>query len=188
MTEINRTLVKRINNDIKECRENSIEIQVDEKDVTKWKVILLGPIDSEYEGGIYVLDVKFGNKYPMNAPHINFDTKIFHPNIGRDGNICLDILKDKWSPVLTFSKIYMSIQSLLTDPNPDSPLNGEAADLYKKNKKEYRKKCQKFITDYASGLERGIDVVTEKLTENTISVNTSNVINTIVEENSDGDY
>jgi ubiquitin-conjugating enzyme E2 D/E len=188
MTEINRTLIKRINNDIKECRENGIDIQVDEKNITCWKVVLLGPIDSEYEGGVFILDVKFGNKYPMNAPSIKFDNKIFHPNIGRDGNICLDILKDKWSPVLTFSKIYISIQSLLTDPNPDSPLNGEAAGLYKTDKKKYRQTCQKYIADYASGLDNAIDVVTDKLQESIISVTTTNVINTVVEVDSDSDY
>ena len=159
----NKTMIKKIQKDIQECRENGIDIQIDDKNISKWKVIMLGPSESEYEGGVFVLNVTFGSKYPFNAPDIKFDTKMYHPNVGSSGNICLDILKDKWSPVLTFHKVYLSIQSLLTDPNPDSPLNGEAARLYKSDKKEYRKMCQKYIADYASGLEKAINVVSDTL-------------------------
>ena len=159
----NKTMIKKIQKDIQECRENGIDIQVDDKNISKWKVIMLGPGESEYEGGVFVLNVTFGSKYPFNAPDVKFDTKMYHPNVGSSGSICLDILKDKWSPVLTFHKVYLSIQSLLTDPNPDSPLNGEAAKLYKSDKKEYRKMCQKYIADYASGLEKAINVVSDTL-------------------------
>ena len=159
----NKTMIKKIQKDIQECRENGIDIQIDDKNISKWKVIMLGPSEYEYEGGVFVLNVTFGSKYPFNAPDIKFDTKMYHPNVGSSGNICLDILKDKWSPVLTFHKVYLSIQSLLTDPNPDSPLNGEAARLYKSDKKEYRKMCQKYIADYASGLEKAINVVSDTL-------------------------
>jgi ubiquitin-conjugating enzyme E2 D/E len=172
--QVNRTMIKKIQNDIIECRENGIDFQVDESNVCKWKVIMMGPCDSEYEGGIFVLNVEFGSKYPFNAPDVKFETKMYHPNIGSSGNICLDILKDKWSPVLTFHKVYLSIQSLLTDPNPDSPLNGDAARLYKSDKKEYRKMCQKYIKDFASGLENTINVFSESLaiTETTVNIDT----------------
>jgi ubiquitin-conjugating enzyme E2 D/E len=153
MTEFNKTMIKKIKKDIEECKENGIDIRIDNNNMCKWKVIMLGPHDSEYEGGVYVLDVLFSSNYPFNAPDIKFNTKIYHPNIALSGTICLDILKDKWSPVLTFYKVYLSIQSLLTDPNPTSPLNSDAAKLYKTDKKKYRDTCQKYIIDYAGNLD-----------------------------------
>lgn len=168
--QINRTMMKKIQKDIYECQENSIDIQVDEQNISKLKVIMLGPCDSDYDGGVFVLNVNFGSTYPYNAPKITFETKIYHPNISLNGEICIDILKDKWSPVLTFYKVYLSIQSLLTDPNPDSPLNGDAGKLYKLDKKEYRKMCQKYIKDYACGLNTSINIVSKQLCDTLVNI------------------
>jgi len=146
--KISSTLSKRLVRDYAECKENSVEMIIDEKDITRLTCIIYGPHDSDYEGGVFKLKVHFTDTYPFSAPDISFVTKMYHPNIGNSGNICLDILKDKWSPALSFYKILLSIQSLLTEPNPDSPLNGEAAKVYRENKKEYKKMCQKYIKQF----------------------------------------
>ena len=89
--------------------------------------MIFGPEDSMWEGGIFTLRLHFSEDYPSKPPSIKFLTKMFHPNIYNDGSICLDILKEKWSPVYDVLSVLMSIQSLLNDPNPNSPANAEAA-------------------------------------------------------------
>ena len=105
-------------------------------DMFHWQATLMGPKDSPYENGVFFLDINFPADYPYKAPRVTFSTKIYHPNINSSGGICLDILKDQWSPALTISKVLLSICSLLTDPNPDDPLVPSIAELYKRNKKE----------------------------------------------------
>lgn len=83
-----------------------------------------------YEGLEFKLSIEFGPTYPLAAPIVRFDTPCFHPNVDQCGNICLDILKDKWSPVQTVSSVLLSIQALLGDPNNSSPYNAHAADLW----------------------------------------------------------
>ena len=94
----------------------------------------MGPEDSPYSGGVFFLNIVFPPDYPFKPPKVTFTTKIYHCNINSNGSICLDILKDQWSPALTISKVLLSISSLLTDANPDDPLVPEIANLYKTNR------------------------------------------------------
>ncbi|CAO0797471.1 unnamed protein product [Mucor circinelloides] len=84
----------------------------------EWVSTIAGPADSPYAGGIFFLDVHFPQEYPFKPPKVVFRTRIYHCNINSQGAICLDILKDNWSPALTISKVLLSICSLLTDANP----------------------------------------------------------------------
>lgn len=84
----------------------------------EWVSTILGPPGSVYEGGVFFLDIHFTPEYPFKPPKVTFRTRIYHCNINSQGVICLDILKDNWSPALTISKVLLSICSLLTDCNP----------------------------------------------------------------------
>jgi ubiquitin-conjugating enzyme E2 C len=96
-----------------------------------WVASVKGCQDTVYDGQTYKLSIQFSNEYPYKAPTVMFTTPIFHPNVDyATGTICLDILKDKWSAIYNVRTILISIQSLLGDPNNDSPLNPQAAQLW----------------------------------------------------------
>lgn len=102
----------------------------DGDNLTCWKGTVEGSDSSPYAGMQYTLTMHFPSNYPISAPTVKFETPIFHPNIDMSGNICLDILKDKWSATYTVSTLLLSIQGLLETPNNDSPLNNQAAELW----------------------------------------------------------
>ena len=81
----------------------------------------------------------------IQPPDVRFCTSIFHPNVYNDGKICLDILNNQWSSIFDVRTILESIQSLLGNPNPNSPANAEAARLFIENKKEYNKRVMECV-------------------------------------------
>jgi len=118
-------------------------------DIYNWDATIIGPAGSPYEGGVFHLKINFPCNYPFKPPKITFITKIYHCNIDDHGDICLDILKEHWSPALTISKVLLSICSLLDDPNPDDPLNLDIGILYRRNRKKYDEIAKKYTIKYA---------------------------------------
>ena len=119
-------------------------------DMFHWTGTIIGPTDTPYAGGVFELSIHFPADYPFKPPKIRFKTPIYHCNISNTGGICLDILKDKWSPALTISKVLLSLSSLLTDPNPDDPLVPEIANLLNKNKVLHDQKATAHTLKHAS--------------------------------------
>ncbi|UYV72690.1 eff [Cordylochernes scorpioides] len=118
-------------------------------DLYHWQATIMGPPDSPYQGGVFFLDINFPTDYPFKPPNVSFKTRIYHPNISPEGNICLDILKQAWTPALTISKVLLSICSMLCDPNPDDPLVPEVATLYKKDRSKYNANATEWTRKYA---------------------------------------
>ena len=121
-----------------------------ETDLFRWEGMIYGPADSPYAGGFFKLKIQFPVDYPFKPPHVQFITKIYHPNVNAAGLICLDILKQQWSPALTISKVLLSIASLMNDPNPDDPLVPDIATLYKTNKAQYEHEARAWTLRYAT--------------------------------------
>jgi len=113
-----------------------------ENDIMLWNAVIFGPDDTPFEDGTFKLTLEFSEEYPNKPPVVKFLSKMFHPNIYADGGICLDILQNRWSPTYDVSAILTSIQSLLSDPNPNSPANSMAAQLFKENRREYEKRVK----------------------------------------------
>eukprot|EP00741_Cyanophora_paradoxa_P008302 tig00001286_g8031.t1 len=117
-----------------------------------WSATIFGPDESPWEGGVYSLRLTFTEAYPDKPPKVRFTCEMFHPNVYSDGTLCLDIIQDAWVPTYTVATILTSIQSLLTDPNPASPANPEAAHLYNNDKKEYSKRVRKCALKSVEGV------------------------------------
>ncbi|CAD52683.1 ubiquitin-conjugating enzyme, putative [Plasmodium reichenowi] len=150
-------------------KENVDEIDAHMKDtnIFEWVGFIKGPSGTPYEGGHFILDITIPNDYPYNPPKIKFNTKIWHPNISsQTGAICLDVLKNEWSPALTIRTALLSIQALLSDPQPDDPQDAEVAKMYKENYSLYLKTASVWTKTFATvpKLEPREDII-KKITE-----------------------
>jgi len=115
----------------------------------EWFSTIFGPAGSVYESGIFYLDIMFGSDYPFKPPKVTFKTRIYHCNVNSQGAICLDILKDNWSPALTISKVLLSICSLMTDCNPQDPLVGSIANQFITCREEHDRVAKEWTIRFA---------------------------------------
>jgi ubiquitin-conjugating enzyme E2 A len=114
--------------------------------IFEWSIKINGPPDSPFENGIFDILIRFDSDYPIKPPSVKFITSMYHPNIYRDGKICIDILQPhEWVSTQTVRTIMLSIISLLCDPNPSSPANREAAELFVKDRNAYNDKVKHMI-------------------------------------------
>jgi ubiquitin-conjugating enzyme E2 D/E len=144
-----RRIQKELQELIKDTPANCSAGPESDNDIFRWRATIIGPTETPYENGMFNLVILFPPDYPFKAPHITFETKVYHPNINANGGICLDILKTQWSPALSITKVLLSICSLLSDPNPDDPLVPEIANLYKTNREQFNKNAQEYTVKYA---------------------------------------
>ncbi|KAK8604498.1 hypothetical protein V6N13_099438 [Hibiscus sabdariffa] len=122
-----------------------ISAEPKDNNIMHWNAIILGPDKSPWEGGSFKLTLQFPEDYPTKPPTVRFISRMFHPNIYADGRICLAILQNQWSPINDVATILTSIQSLLRDPNPNSPANKEAAKMFTENKREYNRRIRELV-------------------------------------------
>merc|ERR1712085_145343 len=112
-------------------------------------ISMQGPTGTPYEGGTYKLELFLPEGYPMEPPKARFLTKIYHPNIDKVGRICLDVLKDKWSPALQIRTILLSIQALMSAPEPSDPLDTSVADHFTQDRAAAEVKAKDWNSMYA---------------------------------------
>eukprot|EP00730_Choanoeca_flexa_P009674 TRINITY_DN12832_c0_g1_i1.p1 TRINITY_DN12832_c0_g1~~TRINITY_DN12832_c0_g1_i1.p1 ORF type:complete len:174 (+),score=31.00 TRINITY_DN12832_c0_g1_i1:63-524(+) len=111
--------------------DSSISAFPEDDNLFNWKGTMTGGKDTMYDGLTYTLSLSFPKDYPYTAPTVKFVTPCYHPNVDEaHGNICIDILKEQWSASYDVRTVLLSIQTMLDDPNVDSPLNGHAAQLW----------------------------------------------------------
>jgi len=145
--------IKRIKKEMMEMQksppENCSAGPINDNDLFQWRATIMGPEGTPYHGGIFNLKINLPCDYPFKAPHITFTTKIYHCNVNNNGSICLDILKDNWSPALTISKALLSICSLMNDPNPNDPLVPDIANLFVKDRARHDADARAYTMEHA---------------------------------------
>lgn len=114
-------------------------------DIMMWNAVIIGPDATPFEDGTFRLVLKFDENYPSNPPVVRFLSEMFHPNVYPSGDLCLDILQNRWSPTFDVSTILTSIQSLLNDPNTASPANVEAANMFRDHRSQYSKRVRETV-------------------------------------------
>lgn len=154
--------IKRLQNDYKEYLKNTnyfYSIDPDSNNFNIWNILLIGPPDTIFEGGIFKCQMIFPKNYPFSPPIFKFITNLNHPNIYPDGSVCISILHEgndpynyesimeRWSPSQTIDTIIMSILSLLSNPNLESPANIDAKILWEKDWNGYKIYIYKLINN-----------------------------------------
>lgn len=106
----------------------------DKDDLLNFK-LAIQPDEGFYKTGRFIFNFKVGPNYPHEPPKVKCETMVYHPNIDLEGNVCLNILREDWKPVLTINAIVYGIQYLFLEPNPDDPLNKDAAEVLRQNRR-----------------------------------------------------
>ncbi|KAK6148026.1 hypothetical protein DH2020_018938 [Rehmannia glutinosa] len=125
-----------------------------------------GPLGTPYEGGTFKIDITLPDGYPFEPPKMQFATKVWHPNVSsQSGAICLDILKDQWSPALTLKTALLSVQALLSAPEPDDPQDAVVAKQYLRDYQTFVGTARYWTEAFAKTSSLGVEEKVQKLVE-----------------------
>ncbi|KAK9693705.1 Ubiquitin-conjugating enzyme E2 15 [Basidiobolus ranarum] len=138
---------------------------VDDSNIYEWEIMILGPPDTLYEGGFFTAKMTFPTDYPLMPPKLKFSNDMWHPNVYPDGEVCISILhppgedkygyeqaNERWLPVHTVETILISVISMLSSPNDESPANIEAAKEWRNDYPTFKKKVQRIVRKSADYL------------------------------------
>ncbi|VVU95499.1 Ubiquitin-conjugating enzyme [seawater metagenome] len=136
---------------------NEFSFSLKDDNLYLWELVIFGPQDTPYEGGIFKAIMTFPKEYPNKPPELKFESNVWHPNVYPDGRVCISILhqgqdqfgyedtSERWKPVHGVASVIMSIISMLSDPNDESPANVEAAIMWRKNYADFKKRVYKCV-------------------------------------------
>jgi len=147
---------------LKELNKNPVEGfsagLKDDSDPFKWEIMIMGPPDTPYEGGFFQAEMNFPHEYPNLPPKLKFTSEFYHPNVYADGTVCISILhapgedqfgyeqaSERWLPIHSVESILVSVISMISSPNLDSPANIDAGKMMRDDPTEYRKKVGRCV-------------------------------------------
>lgn len=157
MTRCVRLLTKEFH-ELQNNPEPGISVGLLNENITTWQLLIEGPPDTLFAGGLFKAELRFPEDYPDKPPRFIFKSQIFHPNIYTDGTVCISILhapgddpqayedkSERWLPVHSARSVIISVISLLSEPNPESPANIDAAKMFRERYQEYKKRVLKCV-------------------------------------------
>eukprot|EP00051_Salpingoeca_urceolata_P005433 m.73210 g.73210 ORF g.73210 m.73210 type:complete len:151 (-) comp14327_c0_seq1:261-713(-) len=147
---------KKLTKELKKLQTEPLDgVLVDtvQDDLFYWKATLSGPEGSPYEGGIFILDVKFPSEYPFKPPTITFKTPVYHPTVSNEGGICLKLIKTGWSPAVGISRVLQAVVSMLADPSPEGALVPDIAKQLTENREAFEAEARRLTAEKATGEE-----------------------------------
>lgn len=151
MDPIKNRIMKEYEDLKKNEKENTVIVWMVDKNIRHWKGQINGPSDTCYQKGVFVIDIIIPDEYPFKPPKMKFDTKIWHPNISSvTGAICLDILKNEWTPALTIRTALISLQALMCAPVPNDPQDAQVASQYMSDISAFNETAKKWVAEYAN--------------------------------------
>jgi len=99
--------------------------------------LTITPDEGMYKGGSFSFSFVINSNYPHDPPKVKCTQTIYHPNVDLEGNVCLNILREDWKPVLNLNSVMVGLQYLFLEPNADDPLNKEAAEELRRNREQF---------------------------------------------------
>jgi len=160
MTEYGAELLRR---QLAEFNKNPIDLVSvglkDDSNIFEWELLIMGPDSTPYEGGFFKASLVFPSDFPNMPPTMRFVSTMWHPNVYEDGKVCISILhppgedamnaqesaEERWRPILGVEQIIVSVISMLSDPNDESPANLDAAVMWRNDRKAFRKKVRQVV-------------------------------------------
>eukprot|EP00053_Salpingoeca_punica_P002723 m.39179 g.39179 ORF g.39179 m.39179 type:complete len:165 (+) comp11748_c0_seq1:36-530(+) len=131
---------------------------ISEENFFEWEVLIAGPSDTPYEDGVFTALMTFPKDYPLNPPSMRFTCEMFHPNVYRDGRVCISVLHppgvdplmyeteaERWSPLQSIEKILLSVMSMLAAPNDESGANVDAAKMYREDREQFNRLVRRTV-------------------------------------------
>lgn len=174
-------VVQRLSREIADLHKNPIDdiaLSQNLDDLSEIQATITGPIGTPYEGGLFTIKLVLSDEFPHKPPKGYFTTKIFHPNVAREGDICVNTLKRDWVSTLGLRHVLLVIRCLMIEPNPDSALNADAGRLIQENYEAFAEKAKMFTSIHAKPAATTIPTTTTTTTEPNMSSTSCNASST----------
>ncbi|KAI0350242.1 ubiquitin-conjugating enzyme [Trametes cingulata] len=147
------TALRRIQKELRDITNNPIDgltVEPVEDNLFEWKCSIKAASNSPYKGGTFHFTLSLPENFPFKAPSVTFTTKIYHPGINEEGQICVPVLRDQWKPTVTLSSVLSTIQDKVNNPSPDDPFEPDIAALMKNDEARFLATAREWTKKYAS--------------------------------------